>query len=278
MLFRLLPCVHLSTLRVVQTHRLLPFQTLIPSKHTLPPILQPDIHIQAFNAPLPLPQQTTHPLQPYPGPLGPRLRRDAQPIGRGANQRIRGGVEHVLCGGEVIVRRQGGIVEGRGGGGGGGAGFIGRGGGEVGARLEPVAAEVEEAAVGPVARSHKQDEQQEGTVDAGPVEEVGAHEEEEDEGWGGVGWDEEEGEPAVGGGCGCQLSGFLISLFEGVRGIWGEGAAAYLRRQNMLAEGGREGRSVSCYSSDVLGSPPDEKGGQHAPGHEEALSWGWSRG
>lgn len=68
----------------------------------------------------------------------------------------------------------------------------------AGLRLEPVAAEVEEAAVGPVARGQEEDEQQDRAVDAGPVEEVGADEEEEDEGRRGVGRDEEEGQPAGG--------------------------------------------------------------------------------
>lgn len=63
--------------------------------------------------------------------------------------------------------------------------------------LEPVAAEVEEAAVGPVARGEEEDEEEDGAVDAGAVEEVGADEEEEDEGGRGVGWDEEEREPTM---------------------------------------------------------------------------------
>lgn len=73
-----------------------------------------------------------------------------------------------------------------------------RGGGEGGRRagLEPVAAEVEEASVGPVTRGEEEDEKQEAAVDAGSVEEVGADEEEEDEGGRGVGRDEEEREPA----------------------------------------------------------------------------------
>lgn len=62
---------------------------------------------------------------------------------------------------------------------------------------EPVAAEVEEAAVGPVARGEEEDEQEDGAVDAGAVEEVGADEEEEDEGGRGVCRDEEERQPAV---------------------------------------------------------------------------------
>jgi hypothetical protein len=60
-------------------------------------------------------------------------------------------------------------------------------------RLEPVAAEVEEAVVGPVAGRSKEDQEQEGAVDARSVEEVGADEEEEDEYGRGVGGDEEEG-------------------------------------------------------------------------------------
>lgn len=63
-------------------------------------------------------------------------------------------------------------------------------------REEPVAAEVEEAAVGPVARGEEEDEEEDGAVDAGAVEEVGADEEEEDEGGRGVCRDEEEREPA----------------------------------------------------------------------------------
>lgn len=80
-------------------------------------------------------------------------------------------------------------------------------------RLEPVAAKVEEALVGPVAGGQEEDEEENGAVDAGPVEEVGADEEEEDEGWGGVGGDEEKREPAV-------LMGVLaiVSLRIGWRG------------------------------------------------------------
>jgi hypothetical protein len=66
-------------------------------------------------------------------------------------------------------------------------------------RGEPVgAAKVEEAAVGPVAGCEEEDEEEEGAVDARAVEEVCADEEEEYKGGGGVGWDEEEGKPAVG--------------------------------------------------------------------------------
>ncbi len=64
-------------------------------------------------------------------------------------------------------------------------------------RLEPVAAQVEEAVVGPVARREEEDEEQHGAVDARPVEEVGRQEEEHDEGRRRIGRDEEEREPAV---------------------------------------------------------------------------------
>lgn len=68
--------------------------------------------------------------------------------------------------------------------------------GRSGPRLEPVAAKVEEAAFGPVARGQEQYEQQDGAVYAGSVEKVGTDEEEEDEGGGGVGGDEEKRKPA----------------------------------------------------------------------------------
>lgn len=67
--------------------------------------------------------------------------------------------------------------------------------GRAGPGQKPVAAEVEEAAVGPVARGEEEDEEQDGAVDAGAVEEVGADEEEEDEGGRGVCRDEEERQP-----------------------------------------------------------------------------------
>lgn len=66
-------------------------------------------------------------------------------------------------------------------------------------RHEPVTAKVEETSVGPVARGHEEDYEQDAAVDAGAVEEVGADEEEEDEGGRGVGGDEEKGEPAASG-------------------------------------------------------------------------------
>lgn len=150
--------------------------------------LQANVHVQAINPPLSLTQQTPQPLQPDTGPLGPGTR---NLVGRGAHQRVRGGIEHIARKQHGGVGRGGDIFE--------GIGRGGRRGGKVGdarARLEPVAAQVEEAAVGPVARGHKEDEEEEGAVDAGSIEEVGADEEEEDEGGRGVGGDEEEGEPA----------------------------------------------------------------------------------
>lgn len=41
------------------------------------------------------------------------------------------------------------------------------------ARFEPVAVDVEEAVVGPVARGDEKDEEENGAVDAGPIEEIG---------------------------------------------------------------------------------------------------------
>lgn len=62
--------------------------------------------------------------------------------------------------------------------------------------MEPVTREVEEAPVGPVTGREEEDKQEERAVDAWPVEEVGADEEQEDEGRRGIGRDEEEGKPA----------------------------------------------------------------------------------
>ena len=61
------------------------------------------------------------------------------------------------------------------------------------AGLEPVrGAQVEEALVAPVAGRDEEDEEKEAAVAAGAVEEIGADEEEEDEGWRGIGRNEEE--------------------------------------------------------------------------------------
>lgn len=48
-------------------------------------------------------------------------------------------------------------------------------------RFEPVAVEVEEAVVGPVAGREEEDEEQHGAVHAGSVQEVGRDEEGQDE-------------------------------------------------------------------------------------------------
>lgn len=61
--------------------------------------------------------------------------------------------------------------------------------------LEPVAADVEEAPVGPVTRRQEEDDEQEGAVYAWSVKEVCADEEDEDEGGRRVGRYEEQWEP-----------------------------------------------------------------------------------
>lgn len=138
--------------------------------------------------------------------------------------------------------------------------------------MEPVAVEVEEAPVGPVAGGHEEDEEEEGAVDAGPVEEVGADEEEEDEGWRGVGWDEEEGEPTV---CVCgELISILCCHFLAWMVSWLE-AVAYLRKQNMVAVGSGQGREnlsmvcvYECYSSNMVDSPPNGRSRKHVVGRQ----------
>jgi hypothetical protein len=67
--------------------------------------------------------------------------------------------------------------------------------------FEPVPAKVEEAAVGPVARRQEEYEEQERAVGAWSAVEVGAEEEEEDEGGRCVGRDKEEREPTATGLC-----------------------------------------------------------------------------
>lgn len=64
-------------------------------------------------------------------------------------------------------------------------------------RLEPVAADVEEAPVGPVTRRQEEDDEQKGAVDAWSVEEVCADEEDENEGGRRVGRYEEQWEPTT---------------------------------------------------------------------------------
>ncbi len=48
-------------------------------------------------------------------------------------------------------------------------------------RLEPVAVDVEEALIGPVAGGDEEDQEEDGAVDAWPIEEVGEHEKGDDE-------------------------------------------------------------------------------------------------
>lgn len=144
--------------------------------------LQPNVNIHAVDPPLPLSQQVTQPLDPQASPL---VAQHSNLLRSGASSGFRCRIDHVD---EGVVEGEGecmrvlivdGEREGR-----------------RRSREEPVAAEVEEAAVGPVARGEEEDEEEDGAVDAGAVEEVGADEEEEDEGGRGVCRDEEEWEPA----------------------------------------------------------------------------------
>lgn len=64
-------------------------------------------------------------------------------------------------------------------------------------RLEPVAAEVEDAPVGPVAGCQEEDEEEERAVEARSVEKIGAEEEEENETRRCVGRNEKQRKPAV---------------------------------------------------------------------------------
>lgn len=48
-------------------------------------------------------------------------------------------------------------------------------------RLEPVAVDVEEALIGPVAGGDEEDQEEDGAVDAWSIEEVGEHEKGDDE-------------------------------------------------------------------------------------------------
>ena len=64
--------------------------------------------------------------------------------------------------------------------------------------MEPVTAEVEEAAIRPVTGGQEEDQEEKAAIYAWPVEEIGADKEEEDKGRGGIRWYEEEREPARG--------------------------------------------------------------------------------
>lgn len=139
-----------------------------PSKHVV--LLQTDLDVHTVDRPLPSPEQAPEPLHAEASPLGP-LR--AQLVSGDTSEGLDGGVEH-------LDDHEGPIV------------WCG-----LGARAEPVATEVEEAPIGPVARREEEDEEEYRAVDARLVEEVGAHEEEEYEGGRGVGGDEEEREPTI---------------------------------------------------------------------------------
>lgn len=145
---------------------------------------QPDINVHAVDPPLPLAQHIAQPLKANARPL---VSQHGNLLGGGAGSGFCGGIEHVDDGfveGMMMGEEVGAVVfeERR---------------GNARSGLEPVAAKVEEAAVGPVAGGEEEDEEEDGAVDAGAVEEVGADEEEEDEGGRGVGRDEEEREPTA---------------------------------------------------------------------------------
>ncbi|KAK1460449.1 hypothetical protein CCUS01_08967 [Colletotrichum cuscutae] len=159
-------------------------QTVVTREHSFP-------HT-AVNPPFPPAQQTTQPLDAQPRPL---LSLPREFFCRGSGKGAGCGVDDFHHGGvEAGVRIELGERKRRG-----------------RAGLEPVTAKVEKAAVGPVARGEEEDQQQKAAVDAGPVEEIGADEEEEDEGRRGVGWDEEEGEPAV-----RELSAEITTIGRGI--------------------------------------------------------------
>lgn len=166
-----------------------------------------DIQIHAIDPPLPSAQETPQPLDAQTGPLGLASR---QLIRGSPSESTSRGVQHLGGGGvETVDSRVRGIVR----------VVVGRG----GTRRKPVAAEVEEAAVGPVARGHEEDEEQHRAVHARPVEEVCTNKEEEDESGRGVGRDEKEREPAV--------SRRLALRCRVGRNV----VATHLRRQNMAA-------------------------------------------
>ena len=135
-------------------------------------MLQLDVNIHTVDPPLSPAEQAAEPLDAETRPLGAL---GNYMVGGCTDERLGRGAGHVY---HCRVERRGRIAAAR-------------------PWLEPVTAEVEEASVGPVTRRQEQDEEQDRAVDAGAVEEVGADEEEEDEGRRGVGWYEQEGEPAV---------------------------------------------------------------------------------
>lgn len=133
---------------------------------------QPDINIQAVDAPFAAAEQASEPLEAYPCPLHPRL---GHLVGCGCHDGAGRGVDHVGqnrsgCRVDISARRltevprspKGDVASGC-------------------ARLEPVAAKVEKAVLRPVARGQEEYDEQERAVEAWSVEEVRADEEEEDE-------------------------------------------------------------------------------------------------
>lgn len=148
--------------------------------------LQPNVEIQAVDAPLSPAKKTAQPFQTEPSPLNLG---SCNLLCSCRNQGPRGRVHHLRHDSRHSA------VE-----------ILGRplppGSGQVhmaprGPRLEPVASKVEEATVGPVARRQEEYEQEDGAVEAWPVQEVGADEKEEDESRRGVCRYEEEGKPTA---------------------------------------------------------------------------------
>lgn len=101
--------------------------------------------------------------------------------------------------------------------------------------MEPVAAKVEKAAVGPVAGCQEKNEEEKRAVKARSVEEVSAEEEEEDEGRRRVCRDEEERQPTVTTPAISQSLPIRAQVSSSARRRMN---GAYLRRQNIVDCGG----------------------------------------
>lgn len=149
------------------------------SWQAIEPHSEPNVQIHALDPPFPLAEQAPKPLDAEARPLGLLARNlIGSDTGQGACRRV-----------ERLDRSavEDGVADGVDGGGGGDGGTRAVGGvmrvypglecGRRDPRGEPVAAELEEAAVGPVARCDEEDEQEDGAVHARPVQEVRAHEE-----------------------------------------------------------------------------------------------------
>lgn len=193
-------------------------------------ILQSDVEVQAVDPPLPPPQQTPQPLQSQSRPLHPR---PGRLVHRGRCQCADRCVEHVEshrrrtvgpfrhgCGAGAVIHSGVNMCRSR-------VWFL---------RLEPVAADVEEAPVGPVTRRQEEDDEQKGAVDAWSVEEVCADEEDENEGRRRVGRYEEQWEPTTVV-CFESWSAFSFTRFLGLRSFapgLGQQTFTNLRRQNIF--------------------------------------------